>query len=576
MKYIRWIWEHIASIRGGFVLALLFMLIETNSGLAMTYLQKFIIDDVFMNGKYHLLVVYLPLFALAIIINAAFLTIAPYRYVYNEYRMDDILLQRMLRRFFRVPMSLIQNERSARYVQYITMDLHQGGSMIGYQTPIGVQRALEILLLMGIIGWYSPMLLVCILVFSSIYIVGIQYFGKRIKAVRREVEDNRTHMMVHLEESVAATREIIAYHRTSWEAVLYQTLFKKYFDSVIRETKQQNKQILFVDPLGWTITLALLGIGGYQLFENHLSLGAFVILFQFTNQLMEAFDRLFRYVMGVSGMLANIDRMELLMNEQQVDPGTASFEKPVETIRFDQVDFAYESNGHQILQQLNFNFTAGKKIAFVGASGGGKSTIAQLLVRFYEPDSGAILVNGQSLKEVKREEWSKRVRIVFQDPYMMSDTVKMNLTFGKDVFLPSDLEEACRVVQLYDDIDMLPHRFEEEVGERGVQLSGGQKQRLALARAILDDPEILILDEATSSLDLETERLLQARLDQLRQGKTTIIIAHRLSTVRNADIIFVMDNGRIVEQGTHDELISLGRVYPSLVSAQAQIAQTVS
>lgn len=572
MYYLKWIWRNIATIRGGFALAILFMLIETGSGLMSTYVQKYLIDDVFMGGRYGMFPLYLSLYGIAFLVNSAFLTIAPYRYVTNEFRMDDILILRMLRRFFRIPMSRVQNERSATYVQYISSDLHQGGSMIGYHTPIGVQRTLNVLVLMAIVGWYSPFLMLSVTVFSGAYIAGANYFSKRMKAVRRDVLDSRTKLSVHLEESVSATRETIAYHRTAWEAKIYQALYQEYFSAVIRETKEQNKQILFSDPLKWAITLAILGFGGYQLFNGSISLGVFVIVFQFTNQLMESFQRLFQYVMDVSGMLANIDRMDLLMNEPEVRQGERTLKGPIQGIDFREVSFAYEDTPERpVLQQLSFDIPAGRKIAFVGSSGGGKSTIAQLLMRFLEPSSGQILVNGRPLDEIRREDWTRRVRIVFQDPYMMADSVRANLAFGRD---PSqdDLEEACRSAQLYDDIAKLPNRWEEEVGERGVQLSGGQKQRLAFARAILEDPEILILDEATSSLDLETERRLQARLDMLREGKTTIIIAHRLSTVRDADLIYVLDGGQIVEQGTHDELMQNGSLYPSLVMAQDQAA----
>ncbi|MBW7476353.1 ABC transporter ATP-binding protein/permease [Paenibacillus oenotherae] len=572
MFYLKWIWSHIATIRGGFAIAILFMLIETGSNIVMTYLQKYIIDDVFIQGEYHLLPEYLIWFALSFLGASAFYTIAAYRYVYNEYVMDDILLLRMLRRFFRIPMSRIQNERTARYVQYITGDLHMGGSMIGYHSPNGVQRLLNVALLMGIVGWHSPFLLLTVTISSLAYIAGSHYFAKRIKDIHREVEDNRTKLSVHLEESISATRETIAYHRTAWEAKIYQMLYQNYFNSVMKETREINRQTVFIDPLRWIVTLAILGFGGYQLFTGSLTLGAFVIVFQFTNQLMESFQRLFRYIMDLSGMLANIDRMELLMTEEQVDPGTLPLHEPVQSIRFDEVGFAYDTNDRTVLQKVSFEIPSGLKVAFVGASGGGKSTIAQLLVRFYDPTEGQIIVNGKPLQDIRLEDWNRRVRIVFQDPYMMADTLNTNLAFGRDGMGEAAIEEACRSAQLYDDIARLPKRFEEEIGERGVQLSGGQKQRLALARAILDDPEILVLDEATSSLDLETERRLQERLDRLRAGKTTIIIAHRLSTVRNADLIFVMDKGRVVEQGTHDELMADGLVYPSLLMAQSQAA----
>lgn len=569
--YLKWIWNSIASIRGGFALAIAFMLAETSSDIGTTYLQKFVIDNVFLRGQYGLLPLYLSLFALAFVVNSAFMTISPYKYVHNEYRMDDILLLRMLRRLFRVPMAKIQNERSARYVQYITDDLYTGGTMIGYHSPIGVQRVLYVLALMFIVGWSSWPILLTVTALSAAYIAAGQYFGKRIKAVNRQIQDNRTSLAVHLEESISATREVIAYHREGWESRIYHALYQKYYDSVIQGTKTTNRQLLFSDPLRYAITLAVLGFGGYQLFEGQLSLGAFVIVFQFSNQLMDSYQRLFQYAMDFSGMLTSIDRMDLLLKEEQDAEGEAALADPIRSIHFRQVDFTYPNTDQPVLRDLNLEIPCGRKVAFVGASGGGKSTIAQLLTRFYEPTSGQILVNGAPLGRYRREDWSGRVRIVFQDPYLMADSIRSNLSFGRDWLSEGEMEEASRSAQLWSDIERLPNRMEEEIGERGVQLSGGQKQRLAIARSIADHPEVLIFDEATSSLDLETERLLQARLDELRDGKTTIIIAHRLSTVRNADLIYVMDEGRVAEQGTHDELMRSGRIYASLVAAQSQV-----
>jgi ABC-type multidrug transport system fused ATPase/permease subunit len=211
-----------------------------------------------------------------------------------------------------------------------------------------------------------------------------------------------------------------------------------------------------------------------------------------------------------------------------------------------------------------------RKIAFVGGSGGGKSTIAQLLIRFYEPYKGNIRVNGFPLQDFERKSWSDKVAIVFQEPYLFPDTIRNNLLLDKKEMLEEEIIEACRIACIHNFIESLPDGYDTMLGERGITLSGGQRQRIALARSVLRKPEILILDEATSALDLHTEREVMRNLDEQRQGSLTIIIAHRLSTVANADMIVVMDKGKITEQGKHEELMDKNSVYKSLHSMQSE------
>ena len=225
----------------------------------------------------------------------------------------------------------------------------------------------------------------------------------------------------------------------------------------------------------------------------------------------------------------------------------------------------------KVLDELSLSVPIGKKVAIVGASGSGKSTIAKLLIRFFQPSDGTIRVNGSDLYEMREDEYDSSYNIAFQEPYFFPDTIRNNILFGRTGISDEKMIEICRLAQIHEDIMKLDLGYDAVIGERGISLSGGQKQRLSLARALATDPEILILDEATSALDLETERQIQRNMDELRQGKTTIIIAHRLSTVQNADVIYVFENGRVAEAGSHKELMKNGFVYVNLVHAQAEM-----
>jgi ABC-type multidrug transport system fused ATPase/permease subunit len=248
-------------------------------------------------------------------------------------------------------------------------------------------------------------------------------------------------------------------------------------------------------------------------------------------------------------------------------------EGSIKEIAFYNIDFQYASDSNKVLEQFNLIIPAGKKIAIVGISGGGKSTVANLLMRFFNPTKGEILINGINLSSIRSDAWSKRIGIVLQDPYLFPDTIRNNLLLGRSV--PDEwFMLVCQKMLVDSFVSQLPDTYETPIGERGITLSGGQRQRIALARAILRDPEVLILDEATSALDVESEKEIQSNIDMIRQGKTTIIIAHRLTTVINADVIYVIKDGRVCESGTHQELMEKSGEYKKLVTQQSQLVQT--
>ncbi|MGZ4111525.1 MAG: ABC transporter ATP-binding protein, partial [Tumebacillaceae bacterium] len=214
------------------------------------------------------------------------------------------------------------------------------------------------------------------------------------------------------------------------------------------------------------------------------------------------------------------------------------------------------------------DFPIGRKVAIVGASGSGKSTVAQLLVRLYDPMEGKVRINERSLQDYQKGDWLKRLSLVPQEPYFFPESIRTNLLLGRENISEEQLRTACEIAQIQELIDELPEGLDTIIGERGISLSGGQRQRLAIARAILPEPDILLLDEGTSALDVETERLVQKALDEHRRGRTTIFIAHRLSTIENADLIYVMDHGSVVEAGTHAELMQGETKYRELFTAQ--------
>jgi ATP-binding cassette subfamily B protein len=273
-----------------------------------------------------------------------------------------------------------------------------------------------------------------------------------------------------------------------------------------------------------------------------------------------------------------MDRMFRLLEEnREVEdrPGAADLPPGPASIRFERVDFSYEPN-RQILFDVSFDVPAGSKVAVVGHSGSGKSTLARLLYRFYDVNAGRIVVNGADVRDIRQASLRGAIAIVPQDTVLFNDTIRYNIHYGRPDAAADEVIEAAKSAHIHDFIASLPDGYETRVGERGLKLSGGEKQRVAIARALLKDPRILIFDEATSALDSKSEKAIQAELDRIARGHTTLVIAHRLSTVMDADQILVMDHGRIVERGTHRALLAGGGAYAQMWALQQQEERAVA
>jgi len=248
-------------------------------------------------------------------------------------------------------------------------------------------------------------------------------------------------------------------------------------------------------------------------------------------------------------------------------PDATDFPGVRDSVRFEGVSFEYRP-GMPVLHDVSFEIPRGRTVALVGPSGGGKSTLCDLLLRFYEPTKGRITVDGRDLRSFRRASFLDRSAVVTQEPFLFHASIGENIRQGRSGSTPADVEAAARAAQIHDHVASLPQGYDTEVGERGARLSGGQRQRITIARALVRDPDLLVLDEATASLDTESERGVQEALDRLREGRTTLVVAHRLSTVRRAARIVVVDRGRVVEQGTHEELLAAGGLYARLCALQ--------
>src|SRR6266852_387199 len=351
----------------------------------------------------------------------------------------------------------------------------------------------------------------------------------------------------------------------------YETV--KYFNNEEYEARRYDENLQKYESAAVTLLMILAAQG---VVGKTLTLGDLVLVNGLLIQLYIPLNFLGMVYREIKQALADMDRMfRLLTQDREIQDRPDAVPLPLgkstgsATVRFERVDFSYEPR-RQILFDVSFEVPAGSKVAVVGHSGSGKSTLARLLFRFYDVNAGRITINGADIRGVTQSSLRAAIGIVPRDTVLFNDTILYNIHYGRPDASSEEVNEAAKAAHIHDFIESLPDRYESRVGERGLKLSGGEKQRVAIARAILKNPSILIFDEATSALDSETEQGIQAELDRIARGRTTLVIAHRLSTVMDADQILVLDQGRIVERGTHRELLERDGAYAQMWALQQQ------
>ena len=477
----------------------------------------------------------------------------------SEQAMRDIR-SRLFSKMLSLPIAYIEKRRVGELTSRLTSDVTQLQDILSFTLAELVRQVLTVLLGIGIIFWVSASLSLVMLSAFHFIILGAVIFGKYIRRLSKKSSDDLAAANTIAEESLQSIHSVKSFTSESYESGRYRQALQRVLGNSLKAARFRGLFISMVIfcVFGGIVLVLWYGLGLVE--SGELSIGKLVSFILYTTFIAAAAGGLGDLYGQLQKTVGSSERILEILDSEEEQSGLAGTEIPLQRakgqIEFQSVSFAYPSRPEaEVLKEINLSIEPGQKVALVGKSGAGKSTIVHLLMRFYQPQSGEIRVDGHPCGQINLKDLRRNIGIVPQEVLLFGGTIEENIRYGKPEASRQEIEEAAMRANALEFINSFPEGLQTLVGERGIKLSGGQRQRIAIARAILKDPAILILDEATSSLDSESERLVQDALSNLMENRSTIIIAHRLATIRKADSIFVMEDGKIREQGNHRQLM---------------------
>jgi ATP-binding cassette, subfamily B, bacterial len=533
------------------------------------------VDELLPSGDWNLIVLASAILLAVYLINTGLMVVVGYWGHKLGINIETEMRRKSFDHLQKLSFSFYDNEKTGHLVGRVTKDLEEIGE-VSHHGPEDVFVAVMTFVgAFGLMVWVNPQLALIAAVMVPITGFVTGYFGTRMTRTWKQLFRRVGEFNARIEENVGGIRVVQAFANENYERNLFSRNNANY-----RTTKLEAYKIMTMSMSLSYISMRLTQIvvmiaGAYFVLNNQLTEGQFVTFLLLITVFFRPIEKMIAvleiYPKGIAGFKRYT---ELLDTEPDIAdaPDAVDVSGLRGDIRYENVTFGYGDK--KVLDDISFDVRAGETIAFVGPSGAGKTTLASLLPRFYDVWSGRILIDGRDIRTMTLESLRREIGIVQQDVFLFGGTVRENIAYGQLDATEAEIREAVRRARLDKVIDDLPDGLDTVIGERGVKLSGGQKQRLSIARMFVKNPPILILDEATSALDSETERAIQQALTELAEGRTTLVIAHRLATIQNADRIIVMDESGIAAEGTHTELLAAGGLYERLYTAQYGILTT--
>ena len=566
LQQIKPYWERI-------VLSLICMILSSAGTLSVLFIIQQVVDKVLIKQDFQQLNLVALLTIVIFFVRSVAIYGQNYLTSYVGQRVIANLRDIMFRHMQKFSLAYYERRRTGAMMSRMINDVGVLQSAITAGVIDVVTESLNLIGAIGIMVYMDWKLSLLTLLTMPPAAYTIQIFGKKIRRASRHVQEKASDISSVLQETISAVRVVKSFVREAYEIKRFSAENQRNFRAIMKGVQLNSFVTPIVEFLGAVGVTIILWYGGKEVVDGVLTSGALITFLLAAAKLSDPIKRLSRVVNTIQQALAAADRIfEVIDTKPEVTdlPGAVELPQVQGYVQFHEVTFGYEPQT-PVVHALNFTALPGEVIALVGPSGAGKTTVINLIPRFYDPSAGYISIDGHDIKNVTLTSLREQIGIVPQETVLFSGTIYDNIRYGKLEATNEEIIAAAQAANAHNFIMAMPAGYDTQIGERGVKISGGQKQRVAIARAILKNPKILLLDEATSALDTESEKLVQEALERLMINRTTFVVAHRLSTIKNANRIIVMDKGRIIETGTHDELLQQDGLYSKLYRVQFQL-----